>query len=115
MLSTNYRPLPENLVIRESTIEGLGLFATDNIPRGAILGICHVKNEKYPDGLIRTPLGGFINHVNNSPNTERTDMGEYFVLVVIRDIKKDDEITLTYSLYDPDPEPVPFALPCVIG
>ena len=103
LLKMNYRPLPDKLTIRESTIEGLGLFASDNISKGVNLGICHIKDDKYPDGLIRTPLGGFINHVHKNPNTERIDMGTNFVLMVIRDIKKDEELTLTYSLYDPDP------------
>ena len=103
MLSLNYRPLPDKVTIRLSPIEGLGLFATDNIPKGVNLGICHIKDERYPDGLIRTPLGGFINHVSKKPNTERVDMGNHFVLMVIRDIKKDEEVTLTYSLYDPAP------------
>ena len=53
-----YRTLPVFLTISNSTIEGLGLFSTCEIPDGTLLGITHhlVNNE-----IIRTPLGGFYN------------------------------------------------------
>ena len=60
-----YRPLPDNLFIEESLINGQGLFANKNIPAGTDLGISHVEIEidkMSPKELIRTPLGGFINH-----------------------------------------------------
>ncbi len=36
-----YRPLPEELTIKESKIEGLGLFAKEFIPRETMLGVSH--------------------------------------------------------------------------
>ena len=60
-----YRPLPDNLFIEESLINGQGLFASNDIPSGTDLGVSHVEIEKdkmSPKELIRTPLGGFINH-----------------------------------------------------
>ena len=65
-----YRPLPDNLFIEESLINGQGLFASNDIPAGTDLGVSHVEIEKdkmSPKELIRTPLGGFINHSDN-PN-----------------------------------------------
>ena len=59
---TNWRPLPEFLTIKESKIEGLGVFATQDLPKGFDLGISHIFDERFPDGYIRLPLGGFINH-----------------------------------------------------
>tara|TARA_B100001094_G_C17813599_1_gene615026 strand:- start:150 stop:464 length:315 start_codon:yes stop_codon:yes gene_type:complete len=101
MDTKNYRPLPNNLTIKPSPIEGVGLFAIATISKNTELGISHVKFKGYPSDLIRTPLGGFINHVNKDPNTIRVDTGPHFILKTIKDIEPDEEITLTYSLYDP--------------
>lgn len=57
-----YRPLPSNLTIKSSKIEGLGLFAIEDIAGGTDLGLTHIYNEDYEDNFIRTPLGGFINY-----------------------------------------------------
>ena len=64
-----YRPLPKQLTIKNSSIEGLGLFATEDISEGTSLGVSHVKNTsgKFENNYIRTPLGGSINH-SDDPN-----------------------------------------------
>ena len=41
-----YRPLPDNLFIEESLINGQGLFANNDIPAGTDLGVSHVEIEK---------------------------------------------------------------------
>ena len=64
-----YRPLPSSLTIKSSSIEGLGLFSTEFIENGRLLGITHVYDDGFEDGLIRTPLGGFFNH-SEKPNIE---------------------------------------------
>ena len=65
-----YRPLPLCLTIKKSPIEGLGLYATENIKANTFLGITHILNENFENNYIRTPLGGFYNHSNN-PNIRR--------------------------------------------
>ena len=58
-----YKPLPEALTIKQSKVNGLGLFAKEGIAQGTNLGMTHAKlGEK----IIRTPLGGFINHANDA-------------------------------------------------
>ena len=57
-----WRPLPDSITIKDSKIEGLGVFATQNIPENTDLGISHVYDERFPDNYIRLPLGAFINH-----------------------------------------------------
>ena len=57
-----WRPLPESITIKESKIEGLGVFATQDIQEKTDLGISHVYDERFPDNYIRLPLGAFINH-----------------------------------------------------
>ena len=65
-----YKPLPKCLTIRKSPIEGLGLYATEDIKTNTFLGITHILDENFENNYIRTPLGGFYNHSNN-PNIQR--------------------------------------------
>lgn len=99
-MKENYTPLPYFLTISKSTIDGLGLFATENIDRGADLGVSHVQHAKYLNGYIRTPLGGFVNHSEN-PNCELKEVGIEMKLIVIKDIEAGQELTLKYHLYNP--------------
>ena len=68
-----YRPLPNQLTIRNSEIEGLGLFSEIKISKNSFIGITHIRNESFPNSYIRTPLGGFYNH-SMSPNTKKTQL-----------------------------------------
>jgi|ETNvirnome_2_300_1030623.scaffolds.fasta_scaffold27374_1 hypothetical protein len=96
-----YRPLPEFLVIKESTIEGRGLFTTSSLAVQTKLGISHVYDDRacetFPDNLIRTPLGGFINH-SESPNCNLVKTGRLYLLWTTEDILADCELTLKYSI-----------------
>ena len=42
-----YRPLPDELTIKNSPIEGLGLFATSNIKANSFIGITHIRDEQF--------------------------------------------------------------------
>ena len=88
----SYKPLPEELEIRNSGIEGKGLFAKVIIGHGTNLGLTHVLNADFEDGRIRTPLGGFINHSDN-PNCELIAIGKYFYLMTLKDLMPDEELT----------------------
>ncbi len=100
-----YKPLPDSLTIKQSKVNGLGLFAKVMIPQATNLGTTHIKIE---DTIIRTPLGGFINH-DNDPNCVKAELhangvtGEKFKkkwnLVTIKDIKAGEELTLRYTFY----------------
>ena len=59
---SNWRPLPNFLTIKQSSIEGLGLFSTKDIIKGTDLGITHVFDKRFHDNYLRLPLGAFINH-----------------------------------------------------
>ena len=59
-----YRPLPDGLTIKNSPIEGLGLFATIDIRKNTFIGVTHIRDEQFENKYIRTPLGGFYNHSN---------------------------------------------------
>ena len=60
-----YRPLPDGLTIKNSPIEGLGLFATKDIKKNTFIGVTHVRDEQFENKYIRTPIGGFYNHSND--------------------------------------------------
>jgi len=98
--SMKYKPLPNNLTIKKSKIEGLGLFATKDIKKNINLGMMRIIIE--PNEVIRTPLGGFINH-NNKPNCikakESCIYDERIYLVTNRLIKKGEELTVKYTMY----------------
>jgi len=65
-----YKPLPNCLTIKKSPIEGLGLYATTDIKTNSFIGLTHIQDDKFENGYIRTPLGGFYNH-SNEPNVRR--------------------------------------------
>ena len=98
-----YKPLPDSVVIKESTIHGYGLFAKAPIKKGTHLGVSHVYAPGFEGSYIRTPVGGFINH-SDEPNCHKIESPEesmltYYSLVTSRDIDKYEELTLTYTLY----------------
>ena len=103
-----YTPLPDSLTIKTSRVNGLGLFAKEVIPQATNLGMTHVE---IGETILRTPLGGFINHAND-PNCVKVELlmtnhddpklkfdYKKWNLVTIKDIKKDEEITLKYTFY----------------
>ena len=98
-----YKPLPSSLTIKASKVNGLGLFANEDIAQGTNLGMSHMKIE---DTIFRTPLGGFINHANE-PNCAKVellmknDSFDYkkWNLIALKNIKKGEELTLQYTFY----------------
>ena len=93
-----YRPLPDGLTIKNSPIEGLGLFCTLDIKKNTFIGITHIRDEQFENKYIRTPLGGFINH-SQDPNAELIGIGRAKYLITLIDIMPDEEITLSYTMY----------------
>jgi len=102
-----YKPLPDSLTIKQSGINGLGLFAKEDIAQGKNLGMTHLKLN---GNLFRTPLGGFINH-SNDPNIVKVELQmtnerkikfnyKKWNLVTLRDIKKGEELTVRYTFYN---------------
>ena len=96
--NNSYRPLPDSVTIKKSKIEGLGLFATEDISINTTLGISHLISSN--GSLTRTPLGGFYNH-SNKPNCIKKKVFTTHYLVSLKDIKAGEEITVDYTLYNP--------------
>ena len=103
-----YRPLPPEVTIKKSNIDGLGLFSTYDIEEGYNLGITHIANANFENQYIRTPLGGFINH-SRIPNCKLIkssliavdDLRRETVLILMTKqlIVANTELTTYYSLY----------------
>ena len=94
-----YKPLPDSVTIKESPIQGLGLFATERILKGTLIGITHHVNSHSQDGVIRTPLGGFGNH-SDTPNCFKLLMEETTWWIGAKeDIEPGEELTWSYTLY----------------
>ena len=106
-MSEMYKPLPDNVRLGFSDIHDIGLFAKEGIAQGANLGMTHVQ---ISDTIVRTPLGGFINHKDN-PNCEKVKLRftsedkqpayhfNKWNLITLRDIKEGEELTLKYTFY----------------
>ena len=104
-----YKPLPESLTIKQSSINGLGLFADQKIMQGTNLGMSHLK---IGDTIFRTPLGGFINHANEANcvkaelrmTDEDTKGHKYdyqkWNLITSQDVKAGEELTVRYTFYN---------------
>jgi len=90
-----YLPLPSYLTVGKSNIHGLGIIATEDVEPGIDIGISHILNKDYEDGLIRTPLGGFLNH-SDSPNCKYKIEGNDFRLITAKKIYKGEEVTVSY-------------------
>lgn len=95
-----YKPLPDYLTIKESSIEGLGLFTTSKVPGNLRIGITHIKDTRFENGYSRTPLGGFFNH-SETPNCRVVYDGDFIYLETIDDLDENVEITAYYTLYNP--------------
>ena len=90
-----YQPLPDCLTIKESEIHGLGLFATENIPKGTNLGIAHIL---IPHAEETFDQSYYFSHSSSHSRLVTTIME----LFTKNDIKKGEEMTSKYLLYKLD-------------
>ena len=92
-----YRPLPDYLTIQPSKVEGLGLYTLKDLEPHESLGMTHAHWFGEDNNLLRTPLGGFINH-SETPNCKITGkMTRY--LFTEEFIPAGSELTVKYSMY----------------
>ena len=94
-----YRPLPDGLTIKNSPIEGLGLFTNIDIKKNTFIGVTHIRDEQFENKYIRTPLGGFFNH-SKKPNCEAIYDGDFIKIKTLININSGDEITVDYTKHD---------------
>ena len=107
-MSNNYKPLPHGLFIDESSIDGQGLHTNVKLAKGTNLGMSHLELGKL---ILRTPLGGFINH-SDKPNCVKVESVTLqrvnplydhnftkWDLVTLKDIEAGEELTVKYTFY----------------
>ena len=94
-----YKPLPKELTIKQSSINGLGLFTIIDVEKNHEFGISHIKDNRFENDYIRTPLGGFFNHSKN-PNCEAYTESDYIKLRTIKSVNSGEELTVKYWLYE---------------
>ena len=93
-----YRPLPDNVHLDYSPIDGMGVFAKFDLDGKICIGITHVAPIKKDLGRQRTPLGGFINHSDN-PNCFIVVETEFSRMYTVRPIMQGEELTVYYTGY----------------
>lgn len=71
-----------------SSIDGQGLIATDDIRAGEVIAPARI-------GTKRTPAGRYANH-GFEPNAKMRAKGSDLMLIAVRNIAKDQEITVDY-------------------
>ena len=104
-----YKPLPNSLTIKSSSIHELGLFAKEGMAQGTNLGMSHLQIGAK---IFRTPLGGFINH-SNTANCVKVELRmvdedlkghaykyKKWNLITSQDVKAGEELTVRYTFYN---------------
>ena len=78
-----------NIEIRDSDIEGKGVFSKKDIEKGEVVGIARIK-------LNRTSLGRYANHSFNN-NAKAEINGDEALFTATETINSGDEITVNYN------------------
>ena len=88
--------------VGKSSIEGQGIFASEQIRKGTIIGHAYdligEVNGKYIAGEI-TVLGSIHNH-NPNPNAKPEMYNDKIYFEALKNIKEGTEITCNYNEYD---------------
>ena len=99
-----YNPLPKEVYIDVSDVDGHGIFAREMLDAETDLGETHIKVPLFSN-FIRTPIGGFLNDAPKGTEsncclelTFNWDGYEIFKLVTTKTIEKNEELLLDYKL-----------------
>lgn len=96
-----------NIEVKQSSIHGLGVFASEKIYTEHwqyVYGIWNSEENQYSfdrDGQCWEPYGPFcfLNH-SITPNCEVYECEGVMIIEVLQDIQKDEELTIDYG-FDP--------------
>jgi SET domain-containing protein len=94
--------------VGNSDIEGKGVFASQNLKKGEVIGLLHTINQLYKDYSFEE-LGHNHNH-SETPNCHNHMVGNKRYLVASRDIDEDEELTTNYRLQPDLEQPENFTL-----
>jgi hypothetical protein len=104
-----FSPLHHGLVLKSSSIHGNGVFATIGLDKDFVIGPSHINlyctemihgqgdyiEQYHPGGLIRTSLGGWVNH-SEDDNIMLIDKGCFAVFATTRRIEEGEELLINY-------------------
>ena len=90
-----HNPLPSHVYLAKSKLHGMGVFTEKPIHANHDFGITHVADDRFSNGFIRTPFGGFINH-SNKPNCRIYELGDTLHIQTVAEIKAYEELTIDY-------------------
>jgi hypothetical protein len=88
--------------VKESKIQGLGLFTDQEFNEGDVIGIAHVNGK--PSGII----GRYHNH-SDKPNAHSVTIGNKRYVAALRPLRKGEEITVDYRRQPELEQPEEFA------
>lgn len=97
-----YHALPGGIVLKPSSIHGYGIYTEIDLPKDLSIGVSHVLNSSglFHNDLIRTPLGGYLNHSSTPNCILHTADGVITFLVTDTLIKPNEELTIDYRLFE---------------
>ena len=84
----------KNIYVATSVIHGRGLFTTNDLKEGDVIGVSHVVYSKIWYQVV--PIGLFYNH-SSDPNCIVKTEDDINLLVANKDIYKDEELTVDYT------------------
>jgi hypothetical protein len=95
-------PIYKQVSVKKSKIAGKGLFTNEPVKMGEPIGISHIRKVIKKDGeLYQAPFPstvlGYYNH-SEEPNVKEVDNGDHIVIVALRDIKPNEELTSNYDV-----------------
>jgi len=99
-----YKALPYCLEIRHSPVHGQGLFASEDIEAGVVLGVAWAGSRGGAGPWWRLPMGAFVNHAEPAlSNTAAQHYArlEVTMLATTRRVARGEELFLSYTQYDP--------------
>ena len=84
----------KSIYVGSSNIHGKGIFTTDGLKEGDMIGVSHVSYDRVWYQVF--PIGIFYNH-SLEPNCIVTTDNNVNLVVANRDIDKDEELTVDYT------------------
>jgi len=94
----------KNFEIKDSDIQGKGVFATKKISSGEFINVALFKTED--DFYDTTTFGGMVNHCSK-PNSRTRFEGQHYRTYAVKDINPGDEITADYTVNKTLQQPEP--------
>ena len=88
--------LGELACLKDSDIQGVGLFAKQDIPEGSFIHYTHAYHPRYKDWINLTPNYKY-NHSKTKENCEVVLDNKVMKMVALKDIYEGEELLVDYT------------------